>query len=192
MRWFCYFRGLYNKVPWESWTLLQVHMRAGRGGGFTGVETPPIGFLDFFFIWFFFALVCQRDQSCKIIPIPLPLVWKLDTLFLRREKCWGSPPPPPSNRWVTLSGLVWHHSLHPILRHPCLKNIVYATALLLKKLDHYKKLFSGWTKLAEMHATLHFLIGNLSKLLKASFNNVFTLKNVSYMSLHAISVFDKV
>ena len=28
--------------------------------------------------------------------------------------------------------------------------------------------------------------------LKASFNNVFTLKNLSYMSLHAISVFDKV
>ena len=29
-------------------------------------------------------------------------------------------------------------------------------------------------------------------ILKASFNNVFTLKNLSYMSLHAISVFDKV
>ena len=28
-------------------------------------------------------------------------------------------------------------------------------------------------------------------LLKALFNNVFTLKNLSYMSLHAISVFDK-
>ena len=28
--------------------------------------------------------------------------------------------------------------------------------------------------------------------LKASFNNVFTLKNLRYMSLHAISVFDKV
>ena len=28
--------------------------------------------------------------------------------------------------------------------------------------------------------------------LKASFNNVFTFKNLSYMSLHAISVFDKV
>ena len=28
--------------------------------------------------------------------------------------------------------------------------------------------------------------------LKASFNNVFTLKNLSYMSLHAIRIFDKV
>ena len=28
--------------------------------------------------------------------------------------------------------------------------------------------------------------------LKATFNNVFTLKILSYMSLHAISVFDKV
>ena len=28
--------------------------------------------------------------------------------------------------------------------------------------------------------------------LKALFNNVFTFKNLSYMSLHAISVFDKV
>ena len=32
----------------------------------------------------------------------------------------------------------------------------------------------------------------MSNFLKASFNNVFTFKYMSYMSLHAISVFDKV
>ena len=31
---------------------------------------------------------------------------------------------------------------------------------------------------------------NIVKQLKASFNNVFTFKNLSYMSLHAIRVFD--
>ena len=41
--------------------------------------------------------------------------------------------------------------------------------------------------------TLYVLYGTKVYILKASFNNVFTLKkNLSYMSLHAISVFDKV
>ena len=35
-------------------------------------------------------------------------------------------------------------------------------------------------------------MGSMFKPLKALFNNVFTLKNLSCISLHAISVFDKV
>ena len=39
---------------------------------------------------------------------------------------------------------------------------------------------------------LYLQISSVFSSLKALFNNVFTLKNLSYMSLHAISVFDKV
>ena len=45
-------------------------------------------------------------------------------------------------------------------------------------------------KLATRAPSLHHNIHN--NLLKALFNNVFTLKHLSCMSLHAISVFDKV
>ena len=39
---------------------------------------------------------------------------------------------------------------------------------------------------------LIIVLKTMQEIKKASFNNVFTFKNLSYMSLHAISVFDKV
>ena len=47
-----------------------------------------------------------------------------------------------------------------------------------------------WTQYINIESICTYM--NNNQTLKATFNNVFTLKNLSYMSLHAFSVFDKV
>ena len=52
-----------------------------------------------------------------------------------------------------------------------------------------RKLISPPPKKKSYKLTVYFF---MNKLLKALFNHVFTLKNLSCVFLHAISVFDKV
>ena len=66
-----------------------------------------------------------------------------------------------------------NHICHPSL---CLNLILCKMTLALSNIQDYNG--------------INILSGINS--LKASFNNVFTLTNLSYMSLHAISIFDKV
>ena len=54
-----------------------------------------------------------------------------------------------------------------------------------------KKKFSSYS-LYSLTLMLHLYIEDLQVTLKALFNNVFTLNNLSCMTLHAISVFDNV
>ena len=93
-----------NNLLWLRHGENEVYTEGALGGSNT--PPPPFGSN-------FVSLACQRGWY-HVWGYPFPV-----------SGLTYSPPPPPCS--VTFSGLVWHHSLHLIVKHLPWINLVYAT-----------------------------------------------------------------